>query len=125
MPGHEGMYSSPVNRFNFSTNLADRVKKIDEKQPPENAHGDKLFLIKMQIAGPVGESHFLVYDRQRSMDVFYIEKKDPVMFRRFRDEVQGPRGGYFGMKMYRWAKRISDWELSICLDRQPEEEIKW
>ena len=41
-------------------------------------------------------------------------------------EMAGPRGGYQGLKMYRWARRTSEWELNICLDRvPPQTDTNW
>jgi hypothetical protein len=41
-------------------------------------------------------------------------------------DVEVQRTGYMGVKAYRWAKRVSDWEVSVCLDRGPGvDEIQW
>ena len=37
----------------------------------------------------------------------------------------GPAVCTWGMKIYRWAKRTGDWELRVCLDRQPQTDTKW
>lgn len=96
--------------------------------PPQNVHGDRAFLIKLQHTHGLGEGSFLVYDRKRSFTVYFMESKAPDVFRKFKAEIEGPRGGNYGggmYKMYRWAKRVGDWELSVCLDKVPQEEIKW
>lgn len=119
LPGMEGMIVSHVNRFNLSR--PEDHQPLDPNTPPPNAHGEKLFLIKLQYGG----GNFLIYDRQRTMNVFFLEGKDPIVFQKVRQEVESPRGGFAGLKMYRWAKRESDWGLSVCLDKEPRDEIKW
>lgn len=69
--------------------------------------------------------HVMIYDRQCSFKVFFGESENPSAYAEIQAEMRGPRGGYEGMKMYRWAKRTGDWELSVCLDRVPETGIKW
>ncbi|OSD02550.1 hypothetical protein PYCCODRAFT_320012 [Trametes coccinea BRFM310] len=36
--------------------------------------------------------------------------------------MTGSRGGYGGVKMYRWVKCMGDWTLSICIDRQRDKD---
>ena len=51
-------------------------------------------------------------------------KADAMAYDALDSEIQ--RTGYMGMKAYRWAKRVSDWEVSVCLDRGPGvEEVQW
>lgn len=107
-----------VNRFNL---VQKNDINPDPERKPRNAHGNKLFLIKLQLA----PDNMLIYDRQRTFQVYFLKDKNPVIFRKFQREMEGPRGGYYGRKMYRWAKRTGDWELSVCLDKEPQEEIKW
>ncbi|EIW53186.1 uncharacterized protein TRAVEDRAFT_52321 [Trametes versicolor FP-101664 SS1] len=95
--------------------------------PHANVHADKPFLVKLQVglAGP-GRDNIVVYDRLRSFSQVYVSRRDdPATFADLVAEMAGPRGGYGGVKMYRWAKRTGDWELSICVDRKPETDIKW
>ena len=94
--------------------------------PPPNIHGEKVFMVKIQISiNPFAMGSLLVYDRQRSFTVWVMESADWELFDVVRQEIQDPRGRYSGMKMYRWAKRVGDFELSVCLDREPKEDIKW
>ncbi len=73
-----------------------------------------------------GRDNLAVYDRQRSFSQVYVVRADgPAAFADLVAEMAGPRGGFGGLKMYRWAKRTGDWELSICVDRKPETDIKW
>ena len=65
----------------------------------------------------------LVYDCQRSLQVYLLEKADPPLFQRLKDAME--RDGYKGLKMYRWARRTGSSELSICLDNPPKEDIIW
>ncbi|EMD36741.1 hypothetical protein CERSUDRAFT_50971 [Gelatoporia subvermispora B] len=125
-PAMEGMFYTSVNRFNLHQAATDRIRKPDNSTPPPNLHGEKVFLVKLQlgVGGPAG-SNLMIYDRQRSCEVYFMRETDPRLFLEFKAEVEGPRRKYGGIKMYRWAKRISDWELSVCLDREPLNEIKW
>ena len=69
--------------------------------------------------------HVMMYDRQRSMTVYFLEKGNEATFRQIKAEMSGPRGGWGGLKAYRYAKRTGDFELSLCLDQQPTEDIRW
>ncbi|KAI0689810.1 hypothetical protein C8T65DRAFT_721316 [Cerioporus squamosus] len=71
-----------------------------------------------------GWAYMTIYDRKRSFQGFMLRKDNPA-FDEFYMEMLGPRGGFEGMKMYRWAKRTGDWELTVCLDRQPQLDTKW
>ena len=67
-----------------------------------------------------------MYDRQHSFgEVFFAMEDSPEAYAAFVREVQGPRGGYQGGKMYRWARRTGEKELTVCLDKEPTTEIKW
>lgn len=123
MPGYEDMYAVHINRFNLSR--AEQPRAPHDNSAPPNVHGEKIFMLKLQIGMSSSEGNLLIYDRQRSMQVYLIEESDRELFKKFKAEIEGPRGGYKGLKMYRWAKRTGDFELSICLDRAPQEEIKW
>ncbi|TFY69765.1 hypothetical protein EVJ58_g251 [Rhodofomes roseus] len=123
LPGMEGMYAVPLNRHSSrATNAMNTPRQLDSSVLQPNPHGSRLFLVKLQASLGGTPSSIMVYDRQRSIDV-YIH--DPEVFDDMLREMRGPRGGYGGVKMYRWAKRISDWELSICMDKEPQTEIKW
>ncbi len=94
-------------------------------EAPPNMHGDKLFLVKIQ-AGMGTETTMLIYDRNRTFkEVFFFLEDDPETHAAVLAEIRGPRGGYGGLKMYRWAKRTGDRQLSICLDRPPTMPIAW
>ncbi|KAH8112461.1 hypothetical protein DFH11DRAFT_493727 [Phellopilus nigrolimitatus] len=87
-----------------------------------NIHGMDAFIVKVQIAGLGGPS-MLIYDRQRSFDATYMRASDPAGFQRLENVV---KTGYIGQKVYLWAKRVGEQQLSICLDRKPDQSgISW
>ena len=45
------------------------------------------------------------------------------VFDKVADEMS--RTGFLGAKMFRWAKRTGEWEMSVCLDREPKENVQW
>ncbi|KAI1792751.1 hypothetical protein LXA43DRAFT_1004925 [Ganoderma leucocontextum] len=114
LPGARG--SSPMTKQFV---LSDRLVHAD-------AYGGGLFLAKMQLqtAAPRGRGHILIYDRRMTFVAFLREDKDREAFREFVEELKGPRG-YMGVRMHRWVKRTGDWELSVCLDREPATDVKW
>ncbi len=127
MPGTQGMVGQLINRRDNIQSLSAPVQYGDEN-PPQDAYGNRLFLVKIQYTHSPGEGTSLIYDRKRTCMVYFLENKAPEQFKRFRAEVTGPRSGHYGQgmfKMYRWAKRVSEWELSVCLDKVPEADIQW
>ncbi len=108
------MNSLQLNRFNFSKKNA-ISKRVND--PPPNRYGRAVFVIKFQISMET-TGHFMLYDRHQTMRVYVLQEQDLDLFQKFKEEMEGPRGGYMGRKMYRWAKRTSDFELSVCLDRE-------
>lgn len=119
----KGLFTSTINRLDSLSEVASApTVEANGSAAPPNAHGSDPFLIKLQLAGYDGTS-MMVYDRQRSFTVHIVRDTDPALFKRLADVVHA---GYMGMKTYRWAKRVSDWELRICLDRDPKEsETQW
>ncbi|KZT04914.1 uncharacterized protein LAESUDRAFT_760660 [Laetiporus sulphureus 93-53] len=127
VPGPMGKYSVLVNHYTPLTDLND-IKSPNPDEPQLNIHGDKLFLVKLQnqqSSGPMASETILIYDRRQSLVAYFVKGKASEVYDEIRKEIQGPRGGYQGLKTYRWAKRVGDWELSICLDREPQTEIRW
>ncbi|KAI0752537.1 hypothetical protein C8Q80DRAFT_1267075 [Daedaleopsis nitida] len=126
--GMEDMYIALLNhRSSTSRSLLDMAPtKIDPSAPPPDIWGTRLFLVKIQVAlTTVRRSEFLLYDRKRSFKVFAYQADQRGAFGELDEEMVGPRGGYGGAKMYRWAKRTGDWEFSICVDREPQTDMRW
>lgn len=100
---------------------------LDCGPPLPNIHGDVAFLIKIQV--PLGskqddpDNAIMIYDRRRSFDAYLLQKVEPQKYSLIEYVVRNK--GINGMKMYRWAKRTGDWQLSICLDREPSDDIQW
>ncbi|PCH36759.1 hypothetical protein WOLCODRAFT_140570 [Wolfiporia cocos MD-104 SS10] len=127
-PGTEGMCMSVMNRLTTTghTRTIPVSTPSDRAAPPKNVHGSNVFLVKIQVALMTGRpQEMMVYDRQKSVHVFFTALGAPAYFEELLAEMRGPRGGYDGLKMYRWARRVSDWELSVCVDKEPQTEIKW
>ncbi|KAL4244335.1 MYND-type zinc finger protein samB [Abortiporus biennis] len=134
VPGTEGLYTTTINRFANPADAKDKIKKVtahDEIQP--NIHGEKVFLIKMQSSaamgsppgGPIPQA-FLIYDRQRSFEFYFVRNEETAtLYDLLEQEMRGPRGSSKAVKMYRWARRVNAWELSVCSDRVPQEAIMW
>lgn len=137
LPGFEGMYTSNINRLASTTSPNTPIRKPDPNVPLPNIHGTRVFLIKMQFAeirgkpqggGPI-PTNMMIYDRKRSVDGYFVEsasEENMVAFEEFHYELKSsPRGSPYAAKMYRYARRVGDWELSVCLDKLPQEVIKW
>ena len=117
--------ATSISAAKMKPQRSDSYQPSDSEAPP-NDHGDNLFLIKMQVGvGAASPQHMMLYDRKRSFQLWWFRAQDPATFGEFCAEMVGPRGGYGGLKMYRWAKRTGDWEFSICLDREPLTDTKW
>ncbi|KAI0329865.1 hypothetical protein GY45DRAFT_1324470 [Cubamyces sp. BRFM 1775] len=118
-------FMSNLNKFSSDLNSSGTREVKDSGAPPPNVWGDRVFMIKLQIGmGSQDPRHMMIYDRKRSFQGFMLRENNPC-FADFYAEMLGPRGGFDGLKMYRWAKRTGDWELSVCLDRQPQTDTKW
>ncbi|VDB84566.1 unnamed protein product [Peniophora sp. CBMAI 1063] len=97
-----------------------------EVDPPPNKHGDRAFLIKIQRTKdsltPQLPPQQSVYDRLRTMSGYLEPESNVSAWSAFEREIP-PQA--VNVKIYRWARRIGDWGLSICLDRPPKEKIPW
>ena len=62
---------------------------------------------------------------QNPLDVHFLQSESLEPFDEMRCGMQEPQGDYGSAKMYRWARRISDWELHVCGDEEPQTNIKW
>lgn len=116
--------NSPQDVQAFINNSMNLLRPVDQDVvniPPPNVHGERTFLIKIQTPMNPRYPAFLIYDRQKSFQsVFFCQQDNPELYREFLVETRGPRGRYDGNKMYRWARRTGEFELSVCLDRAPE-----
>jgi hypothetical protein len=91
--------------------------------------GDKPFIVKVQVTGtPLHpNSSMLIYDRKRELlwSLFtepgfeYDDPGYPKIAKVVTDR------GWRGMKAFMWAKKVSDDELSVCLDPLPNQSISW
>lgn len=129
-PEMDGHYWYNLNKLDDPIKLMDKpYSYVPENQPPPNIHGNKLFAVKLQLGQltPPTGPQMMVYDRRRSF-LGYIMRNigQEAAFDQLKTEMQSPRGGHpTGLKMYRWAKRVSDWELSICVDKPLDQSFKW
>nr|VWO97504.1 N/A [Ganoderma boninense] len=129
--GYPGMENCWFGLLNRHTSLADPVRNwffLDDARPCVDVYGGRPFLVKMQLSppGPVAApGQIMLYDRRQTLLGFLREDVDPRAYVECAAEIQGPRGGLMGLKMYRWVRRTGDWELSVCLDRAPVVDAKW
>ncbi|KAK7685082.1 hypothetical protein QCA50_011919 [Cerrena zonata] len=123
LPGTSGMFASDMNQLASTRRPFGPMTQVDGTSPPPNIHGSRVFLIKLQF----GSSHLYIYDRKKSMKCFFVkDNTNREVFDEFLVEMQrSPRVMHDGLKMYRWAKREGDWDLSVCLDKLPLETIRW
>ncbi|KAH8110205.1 hypothetical protein DFH11DRAFT_1622833 [Phellopilus nigrolimitatus] len=112
---------------NASTFKNPKIIHHTDASPPPNIHGNDPFLIKIQVPlepSPNVGLAILVYDHTRSFECYVVQKTDPKAYARVESVVRRT-GSMMGTKMYRWAKRIDDWVLSVCLDKEPQGPIQW
>ncbi|KAF9022635.1 hypothetical protein BDZ89DRAFT_1070577, partial [Hymenopellis radicata] len=127
-PEHRAMCKSlkggTWQTIKFHTNIRIEV--------PVNVHGDQAFLIKLQrrlseqemtlpFVSPEsrkadGYQSILVYDRQRSFRAHVWDFTNEGVYEKVLGHIWAEENQ---KKMYRWAKRVGDHELSVCLDRSP------
>ena len=48
-----------------------------------------------------------------------------LKFEVYREAKRAIAAGWQGIKMYRWARRVGDHELSMCFDRAPGTDPVW
>ena len=126
VPGTEGLYTAKWNKFSSPADIvAAAPEALDPSTVPPNTHGSRPFLVKLQAPLATGFASIMVYDRQRSFQGYFMLDDNTEVYPEMLKEMQGPRGGHGGVKMYRWVKRSSDWELSVCMDKEPQTDIKW
>ncbi|KAF8959634.1 hypothetical protein BDZ97DRAFT_1385784 [Flammula alnicola] len=73
-------YRSIINRLD-STHKPPGMSTAKVDQPPPDTHNGKIFLAKFQIPlSSVQAANMLVYDRQRSFQMFWKRSSDPKLF---------------------------------------------
>ncbi|KAK7438900.1 hypothetical protein VKT23_017827 [Stygiomarasmius scandens] len=103
-------------------NIQETRSANDSNPAPPNLYGDKPFLIKVQRPVINNGSAMMIYDQKRSAQFWLVRGDDPVAYDTALEEIKsGPRG----LKIYRWAKRIGDLELSVCIDKAPPKVPQW
>jgi hypothetical protein len=114
-----------VNRFDLPGRDLDNVRGPDSGPEP-NIHGDRVFLVKLQLplnADPTNPFYKnMIYDRRKSFQFFMLEADNVNAYREAEEAI---RTGWKGLKVYRWARRIGDHQLSICFDKAPSQDLPW
>ncbi|KAG8942841.1 hypothetical protein FRC04_003472 [Tulasnella sp. 424] len=111
--------SQSLSSARINTTTGTKPKKGEEEVPP-NEHGDNPFLIKAQYNG---SPHMMVYDRTRALETYFNRDDNPTLFEQIAELVR--EKGFMGMKIYLWAKRTGDFELSLALDKVPNQNVPW
>lgn len=114
--------------FTTSLNFQSSVKsqtggETAKGDAPANVHEDKAFLVKLQR--PLSDQQkfrfpIMVYDRNRSFQGHIAPEDNVSTWDAIVAQMPPSK-----LKIYRWAKRVSDWQLSLCLDREPSETPQW
>jgi hypothetical protein len=112
--------------FNYSSSTARHDLKMPagadgSLSPPSNIHSDRTFMIKLQRPLTSDVMGMLIYDRTRSFTGHVLRDAGPDVYDAAMRYM--PLGS--ALKIYRWAKRVGDWELSVCMDREPDEKPQW
>lgn len=123
------VYSTIINRRD---NLSAASKKTKIQHPTDgvlpNTHGDQPFLLKVQDNG---QPSLMVYDRARDLSAFFYRPEswqaEGGKWKELKDviTVKGFHPDSIRSKCYFWAKRTGDWEVSLALDRVPDQAIPW
>ncbi|KAG6815296.1 hypothetical protein H0H93_010310 [Arthromyces matolae] len=115
------MYRAVINRYDSPQDAILETPEDLDAVPP-NTHEDKAFLVKFQISiTQFGEdSSMLLYDRQKSIQVYWLKAQDRAVFEEGERALTRNR-----IKMYRWARRVGDYQLAVCFDRPPETDPQW
>ena len=127
LPGMEQLHMVNLNKYSTVQSLKrkDDTRKRGEDPPPPDVWGGRVFGVKFQVGlGGSMPTNMMMYDRKRSFQVFATLEDNGAVFLDCVEEVMGPRGGFGGVKMYRWVRRMGDWEFSVCLDRETTD-TKW
>ncbi|KAI5835664.1 hypothetical protein K523DRAFT_260382 [Schizophyllum commune Tattone D] len=120
--GGQRMFGASLN---FSSLRATSFQQPDEPTPASsNQHNEHAFLVKIQRPASLTRnddlSGLLVYDRGRTFQGYITIRENPEGYREVMKEMGDGR-----LKVYRWAKRVGDSELNLCLDREPLTVPQW
>lgn len=124
-----------VDRVNNKSAVDDTEVEVTEEmltQVPPNVHGTNIFLVKMQMGGfrtPFGLTRQFIdyYDEERILNVSTCPRdygEDLRVWEKF-DSTLERLGSLDGVKLFVWARRTGDWELSVTLDPLPDQNIPW
>ncbi|KZT36876.1 hypothetical protein SISSUDRAFT_1049290 [Sistotremastrum suecicum HHB10207 ss-3] len=92
--------------------------KPTTQEPPSNIYSDRPFMARIE-----GNSVSVrVYDRLITCDFYMFRDQDA---KSYMDLCKATGMGWQGMWCYRWVKRVSDWQLAICVDVLPEMDPSW
>lgn len=108
-------------RLTLTSKTTRGVSEANVVTPPPNIHGDQPFLVKIQRSLDPGCDTMLIYDRQKTVLAFLLRISDPPAY----DEALNDMRNAYKVKIYRWARRTGEFELSVCLDKSPEQDPDW
>lgn len=95
------------------------------KEPPHNTHGMQPFLVKVQCnTGDILAGDILIYDRRRTFDAIFARADGAEVFDQVVQKILR-EGGIAKPKLYFWARRTGEWELSLATNRLPDQNVKW
>lgn len=91
-----------------------------------NPYGSQPFLLKIQLAISAPEGSMLIYDQTRAIQLNIFQSNAPPDVWNKIEGVCQAEGALKGLKLYVWARRKSDAEFSIAIDRLPDQQtIPW
>ncbi|KAG8992101.1 hypothetical protein FRB94_012009 [Tulasnella sp. JGI-2019a] len=98
-------------------------------EPPPNNHGTKPFIVKVQVQYNGDDTDpMMVYDCKRTFTFMYPksgEDRDEAAKYDAVARLVRSNTAWNGVKMFFWARRTGDWELSLALDKVPDQDVKW
>ena len=118
-----GYSGSTINRHATVPEISTTKSFTNAHVPQKNVHGTTPFIVKLQH--PPGSSMpIMCYDRMRSFTNMISRESNPAAFDMVVGEIHGC-SAFGGQKTYRWAKRLDEWHLSICVDVEPKGPFQW
>ena len=114
-----GLYPTLINRLDDLSADNWTTSRPQENTPIQERQG-KVFLAKFQIGlSEIAASNVMIYDRQRSFQLFWSRDSNPSLF----DDATKMMAGQF--KIYRWVRRVGKDEMRVCFDRSPAKNPVW